>query len=92
MSKQLSSTEKFLQRHSFIIFVVAVAISLATAIMLCYQTYTVATTPGEVEVQDAAPTNFDPAIERRIQELHTREQPNIEINIPQDQRINPFVE
>lgn len=92
MNKELRTASIFLQKHSLIFFTIAVALGLAAVIILCYQTYTTATTPGEIKVNDITPTSFDVETEKRIKTLHTRDQANIEVDIPKDRRINPFVE
>lgn len=92
MSKPLHPAQKFLNHHSFVVFVVIAAIALMSAIALCYNTFTVATTPTNIESKVNVPTSFDTATEKKLESLHTRKDQNLEVTLPVDARINPFVE
>ncbi|MDO4684411.1 MAG: hypothetical protein Q4B06_01760 [Candidatus Saccharibacteria bacterium] len=92
MSKPLHPAQKFLNHHSFVVFVVTAAAMLTIVIALCYNTFTEATTPVDVESKVNVPTSFDAVTEKKLESLHTRKDQNLEVTLPVDTRVNPFVE
>lgn len=92
MSKKINPAQKFINHHSFIIFITVATLGLSVIIWLCYQTYYEATNPANLGQPSLTPTSFDKTTEEKLIKLHTRDDSNNEINIPTDQRINPFAE
>lgn len=93
MSKRTSSTEKFIKNNSSFIFIVLAALGMSAVIWLNYQVYYNATNPPEESfINSSTPTSFDKATESKLDSLHTREDHNYNINIPSNQRVNPFSE
>ena len=93
MSKKIHPAEKFARKHSSIVFITIAALGLSTVIWLCYQTYYQATNPVNVPTAESStPTSFDAATEAKLKKLHTRDDSDYRIEIPSDQRINPFTE
>lgn len=92
MSKHLNPAQKFVKHHSFTIFIVAASLMLSVSIVICYLLYTKATTPTDVEPDNTVPTRFDTATEESLKSLHTRDNANTQLELPEGKRINPFVE
>lgn len=91
MSKPLHPVERFFIRYNFVTFIVIAALSLAFIVYICYDTYTTATTPAASASQSTIPDTFDPATAEKIKNLHTpADNPNP--SLPENVRINPFVE
>ena len=80
MSKRTSSTEKFIKNNSSFIFIVVAVYYNAT------------NPPEESFINSSTPTSFDKTTESKLDSLHTREDHDYNINIPSNQRVNPFSE
>ena len=93
MSKRTSSTEKFIKNNSSFIFIVVAALGMSVVIWLNYQVYYNATNPTEESFASSSKqTRFDKTTEYKLDNLHTREDHDYNINIPSNQRVNPFSE
>lgn len=93
MSKRTSSIEKFIKNNSSFIFIVVAALGMSVVIWLNYQVYYNATNPPEESfASSSTPTSFDKTTEFKLDSLHTREDHYYNVNIPNNQRVNPFSE
>lgn len=91
MSKHLNPAQKFAIHHSFTIFTVIAALVLSVAIVICYLLYSQATSLTDDGTGNTAP-RFDTATEESLKSLHTRDNANTQLELPEGKRINPFVE
>lgn len=92
MSKHLNPAQKFAIHHSFTIFTVIVAIVLSVTIVMCYLLYSQATSITDEGKSGLTATRFDTATEESLKSLHTRDNANTQLELPEGKRINPFVE
>ena len=88
MSKRTSSTEKFIKNNSSFIFIVVAALGMSVVIVY----YNATNPPEESFINSSTPTSFDKTTESKLDSLHTREDHDYNINIPSNQRVNPFSE
>ncbi|QHN43154.1 hypothetical protein GII36_04875 [Candidatus Mycosynbacter amalyticus] len=91
MSKPANPAEQFFVRYNLVILIVLATGILSVSIVLAYQAYLAASTPTTSDIKSEIPTNFDKATGKKIEQLHTSDQQNINVTPPEG-RYNPFSE
>lgn len=92
MSKPMQPIERFFRRYGVVTFVVVAGLTIAGVIYICFNTYVTATTPAEDMVEGSVPASFDTTTADQIDGLYDSSKPPVNINPPQQGRINPFIE
>lgn len=80
----------FFGRFHLVLYVIFVVGGLAVAVFLIYQIILQATDVSTVDTQPAS--TFDQATIEKLESLHSSSENIQPLNLPENQRVNPFVD